>query len=109
MHARKGTKVISDFAKMLLTFWNKYDCSPDYFFFQILIEEYFKKHPERVPRIVNDTIPHLLRQYINEMPVPDYSVADILKETTIHSLNYKNDVACKNLLFLFPEYKKHLN
>ena len=108
MYAKKGNNVVSDFATMLLTFWEKYDCSPDYFFFQILIEEYFKRNPESLPRIVNDTIPHLLRQYVNEMPAPGYSVSDILKETTIHSLNYKNDVCCKNLLFLFPEYGKYL-
>lgn len=108
MYAKKGNNVVSDFATMLLTFWKNYDYAPDYFFFQILIEDYFKKHPESLPIIINDTIPHLLRQYVNEMPAPDYSVSDILKETTIHSLNYKNDVCCKNLLFLFPEYGKYL-
>lgn len=109
MYAKKGQKIISDFAAMLLTFWKKNDHSPDYFFFQILIEEYFKKNPELLPRIVNDTTPHLLRQYINENPAPNYSIADILQKTTIHSLNYKSNVACKNLLSLFPEYKKYLN
>ena len=96
------------FARMLLAFWKSNDHSPDYFFFQILIEEYFKRNPESLPRIVNDTIPHLLRQYVNEMPAPNNSVSDILRATTIHSLNYKNDVCCKNLLFLFPEYGKYL-
>lgn len=109
MYAQKRNTVITDFATMLLTFWKNYDCPPDYFFFQILIEEYFKKYPKSLPIIVNDTIPHLLRQYVNEMPAPDYSVTDILRKTTLHSLNYKNDVSCKNLLSLFPEYKKYLN
>lgn len=109
MYAQKRNTVITDFATMLLTFWKNYDCPPDYFFFQILIEEYFKKYPKSLPIIVNDTIPHLLRQYVNEMPAPDYSVTDILRKTTMHSLNYKNDVSCKNLLSLFPEYKKYLN
>lgn len=109
MFATKDNQVVSDFARMLLAFWKSNDHSPDYFFFQILIEEYFKRNPESLPRIVNDTIPHLLRQYVNEMPAPDYSVTDILRKTTLHSLNYKNDVSCKNLLSLFPEYKKYLN
>lgn len=109
IYAQKRNTVITDFATMLLTFWKNYDCPPDYFFFQILIEEYFKKYPKSLPIIVNDTIPHLLRQYVNEMPAPDYSVTDILRKTTLHSLNYKNDVSCKNLLSLFPEYKKYLN
>lgn len=109
MYAQKRNTVITDFATMLLTFWKNYDCPPDYFFFQILIEEYFKKYPKSLPIIVNDTIPHLLRQCVNEMPAPDYSVTDILRKTTMHSLNYKNDVSCKNLLSLFPEYKKYLN
>lgn len=109
MYSKKGGVVVSDFAKLLLTFWRNYDAASDYFFFQVLIEEYFKKHPSAQPEIVNDTIPHLLRQYINEIPAPGYSFPDILKETTIHSLNYKSDVACKNLLLLFPEYKQYIN
>lgn len=109
MYSKKGDTVISDFATMLLTFWKNYNNSPDYFFFQLLIEEYFKIYPDKLPRIVNDTIPHLLRQYVNEFPVPGYSLTDILSKTTIHSLNYKSNVACKNLLSLFPEYKKYLN
>ena len=109
MYSRKGGTAVSDFASMLLTFWKNYDSAPDYFFFQILIEEYFERHSELLPQKVNDTIPHLLRQYINELPAPDYSFPDILKETTIHSLNYKSEIACQNLLALFPEYKKHLN
>lgn len=109
MYSLRGGRVVSDFAEMLLMFWKNYDYSPDYFFFQILIEEYFKQHPEWLPIIVNDTIPHLLRQYINETPAPGYSVSDILGETTVHSLNYKSQVACENLLSLFPEYIKYLN
>lgn len=109
MYAKKGNKTIADFASILLNFWKKYDTAPDYFFFQILIEAYLKKYPESVLTSISDTIPHLLRQYINENPAPNYSFSDILQKTTVHSLNYKNDVACKNLLALFPEYRKCLN
>lgn len=109
MYSQREGRVVSDFATMLLTFWKNYDYAPNYFFFQILIEEYFRKHPESLPIIINDTIPHLLRQYINEFPAPGYSVSDILKKTTIHSLNYKSNVAYRNLLNLFPEYKKYLS
>lgn len=109
MYVKKGNKTIADFASILLNFWKKYDTAPDYFFFQILIEAYLKKYPESVLTSISDTIPHLLRQYINENPAPNYSFSDILQKTTVHSLNYKNDVACKNLLALFPEYRKCLN
>lgn len=109
MYADKSNETISDFALILLRFWENNNYAPDYFFFQILMEEYFKRHPESMPEIVNDTIPHLLRQYINGNPVPGYSFSDILQKTTVHSLNYKNDVACENLLTLFPEYRRYLN
>lgn len=100
-----GKKIASDFASMLLTYWKRNNRAIDYFFFQIMIEEYFKRNPEFIPKTVNDTIPHLLRQYINENPAPGYSIEDILNETTLHSLNYKSNVACKNLLELFPQYR----
>lgn len=103
-----GHKVVSDFASMLIAYWRNNDNDIDYFFFQILIEQYLKSHPELMPDVVNDTIPHLLRQYINEKPVPGYSIEDILNETTCHSLNYKNDKACTNLLKLFPQYRIYL-
>jgi len=109
MYAKDKCKVVSDFASILLAFWEHNDRASDYFFFQILIEEYFRKHPESEPKIFNDTVPHLLRQYINENPAPGYSFSDILRKTTVHSLNYKSDVACRNLLDLFPEYRKYLN
>lgn len=111
MYAKKdttGQKVASDFACMLLTYWKNNDQAIDYFFFQIMIEEYFKQNPEMMPETVNDTIPHLLRQYINEKPVPGYSFENIVHQTTLHSLNYKSDVACKNLLALFPKYSECL-
>lgn len=108
IYAKRGNRVISAFASMLLTFWKNNDRSPDYFFFQILIEEYFRKHPELMPETVNDTIPHLLRQFVNENPAPGggNSVMCILSKTTVHSLNYKNDTALGHLLTLFPEYKE---
>lgn len=105
MYAEKGNKTISDLASVLLTFWKNNTSAPDYFFFQIMIETYFRKNPGARPAIVNDTIPHLLRQYINGYPVPGYSLSDILQKTTVHSLNYKNEGACGNLSAIFPEYK----
>lgn len=109
MHAKKGNNTVADFASFLLCFWKNNDYAPDYFFFQILIESYLKKFPSNRPFIVNDTIPHLLRQYINNYPAPEYSISDILEKTPIHSLNYKNDVAYQNLLILFPEYGNNTN
>ena len=105
MYASKGSKVVEDLASLQLSYWKSNTQSPNYFFIQILIELYFRKHPQYRPKIVNDTIPHLLRQYINECPVPGYSIDDILRKTTLHSLNYKNSKAFENLLALFPEYK----
>ena len=109
MYASKGNKAIEDLASLQLSYWKNNAQSPNYFFIQILIELYFRRYPQYRPKVVNDTIPHLLRQYINENPAPNYSFSDILQKTTVHSLNYKNDVACKNLLALFPEYRKCLN
>ncbi len=110
IYAEKGNKTISDMAVLLLTFWKSRNSVPDYFFFQILIEMYFKKNPEARPTVVNDTVPHLLRQYINGCPVPGLSLADIFNRTTIHSLNYKNEAALSRLSAIFPEYKdvKHI-
>ncbi len=105
MYASKGNKAIEDLASLQLSYWKSNMQSPNYFFIQILIELYYRKYPQYRPKIVNDTIPHLLRQYINECPVPGYSIDDILRKTTLHSLNYKNSKAFENLLALFPEYK----
>ena len=107
MYASKGSKVVEDLASLQLSYWKSNTQSPNYFFIQILIELYFRKHPQYRPKIVNDTIPHLLRQYINECPVPGYSINDILRKTTLHSLNYKNSKAFENLVALFPEYKSN--
>ena len=100
MYAKAGNRVVSDMAAMLCAFWRKNDSAPDYFFFQILFDLYIERHEERNCPVFNDCVPHMLLQAVNE-EYPFLSVQDILKATTIHSLNYKNPQAADNLTALF--------
>lgn len=90
LYAAKGNKTICDITKILSEFWRLDDAVPDYFFLQIIIDLYFDLFPERSCRVVNDCIPHLLRQILNGNPSKISNPKDVFKITTIHSLNYKN-------------------
>lgn len=102
MYAKAGNQVISDMATMLYAFWKNNNKTPDYFFFQILFDIYIKKNKEKNCPIFNDCVPHMLRQVINA-EYPYLSVHEILKKTSIHSLNYKNPKAADNLRTLLAE------
>lgn len=104
MYAQKGDKAISDICFMLMDFWRKYDSIPDYFFFQIMIDIYIKRYPKRISPIVNDCIPHMLRQYLNEDASLPYAIDDILSMTTVHSLSNKSLVMDDNLKELIKKY-----
>lgn len=103
--AKPGNREVKDIAKMLVEYWKSDNELPDYFFIQFLWSMYNIRYPERTAPGPSDCPPHLLRQYINGNPYPGMSVEDILHITNVHSLNYKNKQAVKNLLSLFPEYK----
>lgn len=96
MIAKADNRVIKDLCAMLLAFWQTHDRIPDYFFFQILFDLYITKHPTRNCKIVNDCIPHMLRQIINA-EYPFKTIGEVLKITPIHSLNYKNPNAVSRL------------
>lgn len=102
MYANRGGKVISDMAAMLCDFWQKHDKAPDYFFFQILFDLYIARYKELNCPVYNDSVPHMLRQVING-EYPYKGVPEILKMTTVHSLNYKNPKAAENLKAILAE------
>lgn len=97
LYSKPNNKVITDMSTILLAFWKEYDSIPDYFFFQILFDIYIKRHKDRNCAVVNDCIPHLLRQVINNDTPPINDIFEITKLTTIHSLNYKNPQAINEL------------
>lgn len=97
MFAKPNNTVITDMGAMLLNFWKDHNSIPDYFFFQILFDLYIKRHSDRNCCIVNDCIPHLLRQVINNNFPPVKDIQQIYKLTTVHSLNYKNPLAVDEL------------
>ncbi len=101
--AKAGGRVISDITAMLFAFWKEHKEAPDYFFFQILFDIYIARHKELNCPIYNDCVPHMLRQVING-GYPYMSVPEILKMTTVHSLNYKNPKAADNLRVLLAEF-----
>ncbi len=96
MYAKAGSKVISDITAMLCAFWKSHDKAPDYFFFQILFDLYIEKNRDLNCPVFNDCVPHMLRQAINE-EYPYLSVHEILENTSVHSLNYKNPKAAGRL------------
>lgn len=96
MYSDAENGVIKDLCSMLLSFWKDNNQVPDYFFFHILFDLYIKQNPSKNCPIVNDCIPHMLRQVINA-EYPYRSVEEILSITPIHSLNYKNPNAANRL------------
>lgn len=96
MCAGAANEVIKDLCKMLLSFWETHNQVPDYFFFQILFDLYIKSCPEKNCSIVNDCIPHMLRQIVNAQ-YPYMSVGEVMEKTSVHSLNYKNPDAANRL------------
>lgn len=96
MCAGTDNEVIKDLCTMLLSFWKTHNQVPDYFFFQILFDLYIKSCPEKNCNIVNDCIPHMLRQIVNAQ-YPYMSVGEVMEKTSVHSLNYKNPNAAKRL------------
>lgn len=104
MSGEAGNKVISDMCTMLMSFWKEHERIPDYFFFQILFDIYIKKNRKLNCVIMNDCVPHILRQIINEY-YPYCGVGEVLKQTSVHSLNYKNPKAAGNLKALMAEYR----
>ena len=81
MFAKAGNKIVSDIATMFFDYWQKNDKMPNYFFLQILFDLYIKR------QVINGGYPYM-------------SVPEILKMTTVHSLNYKNPKAADNLRIL---------
>lgn len=88
MWSESNGKVITDLCSMMLFYWKHHRTQVDYFFFQIMIDLYLKKNAGINCTVVNDCIPHMLRQKINAN-YPYLTVDEILRETTLHSLSRK--------------------
>jgi hypothetical protein len=86
LFAKAGNQEISELCDMLLLWWKWHDSIPDYFFFQILFDEY--GYPSDMP-IVSDTLPHYLQQSINDPNFNLMSHEEILATIPIHKLTYK--------------------
>lgn len=88
IYSKPNGKVVTDLCSMMLFYWKHHKRAVDYFFFQIMTDLYLKKNPDINCTVVNDCIPHLLRQKINA-DYPYLTVDEILRKTTLHSLSRK--------------------
>ncbi len=86
LFAKAGNQEIAELCNILLFWWKRHDGVPDYFFFQILFDEY--GYPSDMP-IVSDTLPHYLQQSINDPKFNLMSREDILAAIPMHKLTYK--------------------
>ncbi len=95
MSSKAGSTIITDLCLMMLEYWKYNNKACDYFFFQVLFDVYIKKHPEYNCKIVNDCIPHLLRQLL----VGNYPITfeEVLEQTPIHTLSRKNQASLPKL------------
>lgn len=88
IYARKGTTIMRDWANLLIYYWKTQDCIIDYFFFQIMMNQYLQKYPTRNCHIVSDCLPNMLQCYFTGS-YTKYSIKEILEKCSIHKLSYK--------------------
>lgn len=105
MYAEAKNKIVIDFCDILTQFWKEADKLPDYFLFQIMVDVYKENNDEWDVPIISDTIPHLLRQKINDN-YPFLTVKEILNRTSIHSLSRKNSHAINRLKEILRLYEQ---
>ena len=86
--AQKGVGVMNDWANLLIYYWKTQDSIIDYFFFQIMMNQYLQRYPERNCHIVSDCLPNMLQCYITGS-YAKYTVKEILEKCSIHKLSYK--------------------
>lgn len=86
LFAKAGNQEIAELCDILLFWWKRHDGFPDYFFFQILFDEY--GYPSDMP-IVSDTLPHYLQQSINDPKFNLMSRENIMATIPMHKLTYK--------------------
>lgn len=86
--AQKGARVMNDWANLLIYYWKTQDSIIDYFFFQIMMNQYLQRYPERNCHIVSDCLPNMLQCYFTGS-YTKYSVKEILEKCSIHKLSYK--------------------
>lgn len=88
IYSKCGTMVLSDLFQLMLYYWKTENSIKDYFFYQILFNQYMEKYPDRNCPIVSDCLPNMLQNYITGS-YRKYSVHEILKKVSIHKLSYK--------------------
>lgn len=86
--AKQGSQVMKDWTSLLSYYWMTNDSIIDYFFFQIMINQYLIRFPERNCYIVSDCLPNMLQCYFTGS-YTKYSIKEILEKCSIHKLSYK--------------------
>lgn len=86
--AKRGSRVMKDWTSLLSYYWVTNDSIIDYFFFQIMMNQYLQKYPERNCHIVSDCLPNMLQCFFTGS-YTKYSIKEILEKCSIHKLSYK--------------------
>lgn len=99
IYSRQGSKVMGDLLQLLILYWQSASCAEDYFFFQILFEEYISQCPENNCMIMSDCIPHYLQMFLTGSYIK-YDLCEILEKTTLHKMSHKS-ISAKQLQRIF--------
>lgn len=76
----------------LLSWWQRHDSLPDYFFFQILFDVMVSRgYNDMDCRVISDTLPHYMQQSINDPAFPLVALEKIPEICSIHKLTYKKE------------------
>ena len=86
LFAKAGNNTVADMCDLMLYWWKHHEDIPDYFFLQILFDEY--GFPADMP-LLSDTLPHYLQQSMNDPRFGLMSREEILATIPMHKLTYK--------------------
>lgn len=92
IYSKPESEVLYDLCQLMLHYWKTENNIKDYFFFQILFNQYMDRFPERNCTIVSDCLPNLLQNYITGS-YRKYTVSEIFEKISIHKLSYKTITA----------------
>ena len=88
MYAKSQSLVFKDWFNLLSYYWEQCDVMLDYFFFQIMINQYLQRYPKRNCHVESDCLPNMLQCYFTGS-YKRYSILEILSKESIHKLSYK--------------------
>lgn len=84
--------MIEDLYKLMLHYWQTEDQIVDYFFFQVLYDVLYREEGrylgQCVPDLQDDTLPHLLHNYINGAGASWIDLDKVFDQCGIHKLTY---------------------